>query len=433
MRLYQNSGFSDYIFGKLVNNDNPFKVTLKGLRNCNKDIIDNSKDIFHALYEKEPSVKPDHDIFMEKFLESIEDTSEFQELKSKTLGKRSEAYTASKTLVEKMESIFRDEFENLNELRNSNPEASTINKAMNKTKDTIRGAFREAMEEASEDADAIGILSTVGVGDELSKPQKMEDISKLISIANELKKLPNFRKIMEMIGRHQRKAISMMKSSTEGLQRIIGIETGNDFTRILPEEIALTDEPEMEMLFWANYLDEACLQHEMNAKEPLGGGNIVALIDSSGSMEGMPDMWAKSTLFGLFLIAQKQKRKLHVILFDTTSRHFEINSIDDLIVVIKTFLGGGTRFDKPLTEACDIIETTKEFQKADMFMVTDGYGVVYQGIKDRLMELKRKLQFKIITLHLGYDKSVIHDISDHTFSTLDFDKDGEVLNHLFAI
>jgi uncharacterized protein with von Willebrand factor type A (vWA) domain len=369
---------------------------------------------------------------MRKFMETIKDTPEYQSLKKKTAGNRAESYAASRELLNQMENVFRNELQELENLKNNSKNSEEIRKKMEEKKEQIRQAMREPLKEAETMADIAGTIAGFGRGDSVSNPGKIEDIQRQVEIAGRIAKLPGFKKIMEMIGRMQRKAASNLKSRTDALQNIVGVEIGADIERILPEEFALIGTP-MEVLFSIGFAEESLLQFAMEGNEPMGGGNIVACIDQSGSMWKERNDWAKTSLFGLYILAQKQKRKLHVILFDTSTRHYEVKGIETMMEIMENFLGGGTCFDRPLREACALVAEDKSHEKSDIIFITDGDGDIYPETVQIVTELKARKNFKLLTLHLGAGSNPVSALSNQTYTMKDFSEDSSVIDSLFSI
>ena len=100
----------------------------------------------------------------------------------------------------------------------------------------------------------------------------------------------------------------------------------------------------------------------------------IVCVDESASMDGCI-LWAKALAFALLDIATKSKRKLALVRFCTDiETHLFVPgeyTSQDLITAIEGFMNGGTNFEKPLGEACRLINEAS-FENADIIFITDG-------------------------------------------------------------
>ena len=106
-------------------------------------------------------------------------------------------------------------------------------------------------------------------------------------------------------------------------------------------------------------------------------GDIICCLDESGSTEGDPAAWGKALAMTLLEIAEEGKRKFALIHFASSSS-VQVDvfipgeySTDDKLRAAETFLGGGTNFERPLTEALTLMEE-HGFENADIVFLTDG-------------------------------------------------------------
>lgn len=219
-----------------------------------------------------------------------------------------------------------------------------------------------------------------------------------------LDKLRNSKKLKEiaaLAGRYKRMAISSQKEKVKrGMDAVYDIKPGNDLGKILPSELLKLVEPDLEMLFMVDLIEEKTLQYEYSGKQKKHKGPIIVAIDSSGSMSGQPEIWAKSVAMGLLEIARIQKRSLFVMHFEAGSKEtiftnsFPKNKpydLEEILRMAEYFACGGTEFEPPLDLARDKIEADGDFNKADIVFVTDGYSAVRDSwLKDYLKWKKAK-------------------------------------------
>jgi hypothetical protein len=99
---------------------------------------------------------------------------------------------------------------------------------------------------------------------------------------------------------------------------ITSITAGTNIERLLPSEIALLADPDLEDLFYLKFAEHNLMQYDLIGHEPEGQGPIIIAIDESGSMMtdygGMTgEVWSKAVMLALLSIARLQKRDLAVL------------------------------------------------------------------------------------------------------------------------
>src|SRR5262249_36391897 len=190
----------------------------------------------------------------------------------------------------------------------------------------IRLAARQGMAEALEEAEAIqnaiaafgGGFSTGNGG--CGTPREMTAQEK-IELAMRVMRSPKLKLIAEMCGRFTHIAMSVQKSRVNHPpSEITSITIGNDLAHLLPGEVALLGDPDLEDLFYLKFAERRLLQYELEGRESEGRGPIILALDESGSMSEtlggvVKEAWGKSVMLGLLAIARRQKRDLAVIHF----------------------------------------------------------------------------------------------------------------------
>ena len=115
---------------------------------------------------------------------------------------------------------------------------------------------------------------------------------------------------------------------------IVGFEYSNDISRVLPSEVGLLNDPDLENLFCFKFVEKQLLSYrysqnvastyeeirqkeiEVSKSKDLTGP-IIICVDTSGSMQGTPEQTAKITAFAIAKAAIKQHRKCFLISFST--------------------------------------------------------------------------------------------------------------------
>lgn len=166
-----------------------------------------------------------------------------------------------------------------------------------------------------------------------------------------------------------------------------GTQRSNDLMRLLPSELLNLEDEVLENLFYARLLESRLQTYELSGTVLAPGdtaesmqqrtGPVVACLDTSSSMAGMPLLKAKALLLTIANLLIQEQRSLHVLLFGSQGELLEF-SMDDakdsayLLRFMRQGFGGGTDFKAPLDRALQIIAEHPAYQKADVLMISDG-------------------------------------------------------------
>lgn len=408
MRSFLNNRFSDYMYTKNSKSDKDLNNLIYD-NHWNSNFEDNMKDLFSAYYKKDMNYNDKPDPLFKGFFDAVKETREFKDMTAKTKGNPVLSYYATKRMSEEMSKAIAGMFSDIqNKAKdfNNSPDKvkeDALKDAIEKSKDSIRAAMRHATKEVADDVEKVeDIIATCGIGDENGQPRSMDDIKSIIELANDLLNNPLFKEIIDMAGRVQRKANSVLLSKCNGQGEPVGIEFGKELDKLLATEYAMMDDPDLDTLFWKNYVSENLYQWEERGEEPQDKGPVIVAIDQSESMDGYKRKYSCSFLFGIYLVCKKSNRPLYVIAFDIRTKTYKIESETEIFKVMKEFLGGGTSFDAALLETINILKNEKEMEKADLIFITDGEDYIKQGVLDELMAYKKEISFNIIGAVIGY-------------------------------
>lgn len=218
---------------------------------------------------------------------------------------------------------------------------------------------------------------------------------------------PTLQKIALAAGRMKTIAARKQKTRADhGRDEVVGVTLGANLESVLPAELMLLHHPVARLDFKRRFVEGQLMQFETIAVEPQGKGPIIALVDSSGSMEGERHVWAMALCLALLDIAVKQRRDFRLVHFTATVRathDFTPGNVDPMKIIeaVGQFFGGGTEFDPPLEAALEAITTNKRLQKADVVMVTDGISRVSDEVLAKWNAAKVKHGFTCYALHIG--------------------------------
>lgn len=299
----------------------------------------------------------------------------------------------------------------------------------------IRMALRKVLDETNKELEA---LEAYAWGTEAGPGTKMTT-SDRFKLANRLRRDEKLRQIAELAGRMKNIALDKQRHKVEQQGEIANIELGDNLGRLLPSELVQLSHPLLKKDFARRFIEKQCLQYKMQSKERKGKGPVVCCIDNSGSMKGNKEIWSKAVMLALLTIARKQNRAFACIHFGNRSelKVFEFpdpKKVSPLETadMATFFFGGGTDFERPLTEAVAILKKSA-FEKADIIFITDGECDVSDYFLKKLKQDKAEKKFQVITVLLGdAGEYSVEKFSDQIFVT-DISSDSEVLSAVFSI
>ena len=212
------------------------------------------------------------------------------------------------------------------------------------------------------------------------------------ALATEMRNNRQIQELVRQMGRDfireedKKKATRIpQRSKTE----VHGTHLSDDVMRLLPSELVNLEDDTLEVLFYARLLEKNLQTYELGGttfttREEVEKvattaitGPVVALLDTSGSMQGTPLLKARALLLAIAGILQREKRSLHVVLFGSAGelREFALEGADQsaaLLAFLNQGFGGGTDFETPLQRAFALIGQQGRYQRADVLMISDG-------------------------------------------------------------
>lgn len=308
----------------------------------------------------------------------------------------------------------------------------------------IRQAARQGMEEALEDAESsLEMLNTFGTDPgqlkRIPHEQRME-LARRIRANAKLKELAN------KVGRFVRMALGeQARKIVHGVDEVHDIETGNDIGKLLPSELMKLGDETTELLFIKDFAEANLLQYQLRGTEKVARGAIIAMIDTSGSMFGARETWAKAIAIALLNIARKQNRAFYGILFGSKSdplvefqfdpkkapvmqtklrdgtmqRREYPHEVEAVLDFAEYEFGGGTDFEYPISRAIEVLEgqyNEDGSTKGDLVMITDGECYVSDEWLVLYENSKETLAFRHYGCLIGVRSHVLETICDTIYN-----------------
>ena len=243
--------------------------------------------------------------------------------------------------------------------------------------------------------------------------------------------------------------------SKEYKERISGITFGKQFEYMLPQELALLSDPEVELLFKLKFLENRITCFDLDSvshtfdevqktrqstrkKNEDTRGPVIVAIDTSGSMVGLPENYAKAVTLVLALKCLDAKRCLYTINFanDITCKKFDYakkkQSLSDLKHFLRMSYNGGTEnMNATLIETFKKMDNDKDFKNADMLVCTDACYTSYirEDLIQNAIDRNKKNKTGFYELIVGYNPSpaklffnTVYTIYNGTLDVVEFDK-----------
>lgn len=272
--------------------------------------------------------------------------------------------------------------------------------ALEKAKDLSRRGLAAAqktqakVEEVSKTIDSWGLeegeLVQMGIPEAMGLLEKMRNSDAL-------------KKFAALLGRLKRIAARKAASDdkAEGV-RVVKPETGRDIKRALPRELIALAHPALRVQALKRWTrGELALRGE-EQKKKLGEGPVVVCEDSSGSMDGVKQQWAKAVVLSLAHYAKLRNRSFAWIMFDSAVKRSKAYvrgrlSPKDLLEIAESRSGGGTDFECPLREAVKVIRG-QGLKKADIAFITDGDCAVSDEFVKEFGDVKKALEVNVFAV-----------------------------------
>jgi len=198
-----------------------------------------------------------------------------------------------------------------------------------------------------------------------------------------------------------------------------GVSYSNEISRMLQTEVVNLTFPELEIIFYKRYIERHLLSYQYQGAEQQYikqtqfsqknalqgdelGGPFIVCIDSSGSMQGTPELTAKSICYALAQIAFSQNRSCFLMMFSSEVVTFEVTketTLNTLLTFLSASFRGGTDLRPVIEQSLNLMQQG-EYKNADLLVISD---FIAQKLPTPLAlevkELKKKKnRFHAITL-----------------------------------
>jgi uncharacterized protein with von Willebrand factor type A (vWA) domain len=246
-----------------------------------------------------------------------------------------------------------------------------------------------------------------------------------------LRKNSDLREIIELVGRIELEYGSKkLNLSPYSKSEVHTVTFSGDIQTLLPIEAVKLKNPILKLKFYADMLEGKLLTYQLRGKnwnsDAAGKkrkGPVIALVDTSASMRGSPEIMAKAVLLAITKRMLKEGRDVKVILFSSKWQTFEIELTDkkrmgqEFLEFLKYTFGGGTDFNTALHAGLKTMKGEKAFEGADILFLTDGVSELSEiPLIREWKEIKTERKARIFSLIIGNsDAGGLEQVSDHTY------------------
>ena len=333
----------------------------------------------------------------------------------------------------------------------------------------LRGQWAERARLWVELSSVFGELATLlGKGWDLSqgllRSQGWLEIMRLHEL---LKSLPALRELIQTLGRMQLGApnaesplekifVNVRRAAEERREvhsplvpmETRGIERSGEIARMLPSEAVLLGHPILKRLWHARRAERGLMAYRVEGtdwettttEDEVGEeidaptqskqrGPILFCLDTSGSMEGLPERVAKALALEALRTAHQEKRRLYLYLFSgrgqVTEQELSLSSdgIARLMSLLTLSFHGGTDVAAPLLRAVQR-HGEEAWSRADILLVSDGEFPVPSESVSLLAEARERHGLRVHGVQIGgQDSTAMRALCDrdafHRFSSWD--------------
>lgn len=235
--------------------------------------------------------------------------------------------------------------------------------------------LQEILKEAESNAELTEMLRACGLGGSGAGQggeggERLDPVN--LELLRMLQKLPHLKDLVNLVGRMQRASKEHLTPSEIRI-RPDGLQQSRD--DLVLSELVLADvAPDVWLKRW---LDKETLGIRRVGEEPLAQGDIVVVVDDSGSMYPNRAQWAKALAGAVMLEALAAHRRCVLCLYSSVSsgQYKDVAVLDagDLpegFRTLATSYGGGTETRTALLRAAAKLEAP--LREPDILLITDG-------------------------------------------------------------
>lgn len=319
--------------------------------------------------------------------------------------------------------------------KNQDPAEQELEKEMQ-----AMGAANQAVKAAAEEVQELrDMQDALGVGKEEGGNGGMS-VQQVRKTFDSVKNNRQLREICELAGRYRRLARAKQRSKlTHGYDDMIGIDMGNDVSRLIPTELAALGHPILKMDAMRRFVERQMMQREYRGIEKVAKGPIIVAIDESGSMGGDKIVHAKALGLTMAWVARHQNRWCGLV---SWSDHSKVRWLAlppnkwptaQVMEWLAKFYGGGTHLPvEKMPEIYDKLGAQKG--KTDVIIITDGEtGPIAPQSLVNFQAWKEQVTAKLIGISIQCNAEVLKSISDEFYLIDSLGLDNDAVERVVSV
>ena len=275
--------------------------------------------------------------------------------------------------------------------------------------------------------------------DLLEKDKSLQELVSIIGRRNTEKE----KVVEEPCSKVETKSKFQPKPAYKG--EISGLCLSGEISSVLPSELAMSRNLSAKPYFAQKFAEKKLLSYayinqirnfreddkigkeNAGTKETERKGPLIICVDTSGSMQGMPENIAKTTTFVLAKIAVEEKRKCYLISFSTGIETLDLSifktgeALAKLVQFLRMSFNEGTDVTLPLKHSTEMFHK-KGYENADVLIISD---FIMETLPDNLkksIEAEKEKGTKFYSIAIGskgnrtvtecFDRNWIYDLQE---------------------
>ena len=257
--------------------------------------------------------------------------------------------------------------------------------------------------EAQQKAEAVGMMRGFGLnGDAESGDDGIDDELLKFVLGN-----PDLLRVLKECGRLRDAAAAKgMSTTATGACDVVGVRPDDDPTRLLPEELVMLDDEDLGDATLARLLDGETLCWEMEGEEFRDRGDIVLVVDRSGSMGGTTIIFARALAAACLMNARLQGRRVVLCMFSsgapTVVNVQGIHGLKDAIRALGLPASGGTDTSGAFRAVHE--HGLADLRDPDVLLITDGVFPDNGELRSQLKRFPDDTRFNGLMLNYSWQQ-----------------------------
>jgi uncharacterized protein with von Willebrand factor type A (vWA) domain len=372
-------------------------------------------DVFTSLYEPEPKLKPSVDeehIPWHRAMGEVMESAMYQGMHTETMLDEELSGVAVRPFMNELQPLverFRELERRRRELQESLDveEHARLEREERLVSAEVTQIVARAVSEARDAMDTVIALRSMGYGNEAGR-----------FVSLHYKDLPKIRELVKrthaQFGRFRELFAAARAGTPRRAAMVRGVTLGDEIHRATSSELALLGDKDTENLFYQKWAEKRLMVRDINRPQEKRRGDVVVLVDESGSMSGEPVIIAKAYVFALRAQLRQENRKCRIISFSYREEDMvelpDDATAEQVVQWLGRFIDGGTDFEAPLRRAMQ--------SNRDILMITDGEARVSDEFRSEFVEWKRRTGNRFFLIHIGSNPT-LHPLADEVILSTD--------------